>query len=53
MALTTVTVARDAELSPGVITWGALFLGLYVVAHVVVRLTVEYADGALLHSRPC
>ena len=30
------------------ITWGALFLGLYLVAHVVVRRTVPYADGALL-----
>ena len=29
-------------------TWGALFLGLYVVAHVVVRRTAPYADGALL-----
>jgi cell division protein FtsW (lipid II flippase) len=48
VALATVTVARDAELSPDVVTWGALFLGLYVVAHVVVRRTVPYADGALL-----
>jgi cell division protein FtsW (lipid II flippase) len=48
VALATVTVARDAELSPGVVTWGALFLGLYVVAHVVVRRTAPYADGALL-----
>ncbi len=48
VALATVTLARDAELSPDVVTWGALFLGLYVVAHVVVRRTVPYADGALL-----
>jgi cell division protein FtsW (lipid II flippase) len=48
VALATVTVARDAEVSPDVVTWGALFLGLYVVAHVVIRRTVPYADGALL-----
>ena len=48
VALATVTLARDAELSPDVVTWGALFLGLYVIAHVVVRRTVPYADGALL-----
>ena len=29
-------------------TWGVLFLCLYLVAHVVVRRTVPYADGALL-----
>jgi cell division protein FtsW (lipid II flippase) len=48
VALATVTLARDAELSPDVVAWGALFLGLYVVAHVVVRRTVPHADGALL-----
>ena len=48
VALATVTLARDAELSPDVVVWGALFLGLYVVAHFVVRRTVPYADGALL-----
>jgi cell division protein FtsW (lipid II flippase) len=48
VALATVTLARDAEISPDVVTWGALFLGLYVVAHLVVRRTVPYADGALL-----
>ena len=48
VALASVTIARDAEVSPVVVTWGALFLGLYVVAHVVVRRTVPYADGALL-----
>jgi len=48
VALATVTLARDAELSPDVVVWGALFLVLYVAAHVVVRRTVPYADGALL-----
>lgn len=48
VALATITLARDAEISPGVVTWGALFLALYVVAHVVVRRTVPHADAALL-----
>jgi cell division protein FtsW (lipid II flippase) len=48
IALASVTLARDAELSPSAVTWGALFLGLYLVAHVVVRRTVPFADGALL-----
>ena len=47
-ALATVTIARDSEVSPSVLTYGALFLGLYVAAHVVVRRTVPYADPALL-----
>jgi cell division protein FtsW (lipid II flippase) len=48
VALALVTLARDAELSPEVFTWGALFFALYVVAHVVIRRTAPYADGALL-----
>src|SRR4029079_1662471 len=48
IALATVTIARDAEVSASAIAWGALFLALYLVAHVVVRRTVPYADGALL-----
>jgi cell division protein FtsW (lipid II flippase) len=48
VALATVTLARDAEISPDVVTWGALFIALYVAAHIVVRRTVPYADGALL-----
>jgi cell division protein FtsW (lipid II flippase) len=48
VALATITLARDAEISPDVPLWGALFVGLYLVAHVVVRRTVPYADGALL-----
>jgi cell division protein FtsW (lipid II flippase) len=47
-ALATVTIARDSEVSPSVFTYGALFLGLYVAAHVVVRRTVPDADPALL-----
>jgi cell division protein FtsW (lipid II flippase) len=48
VALATVTLARDAEISPDVLTWGAVFLGLYVVAHVFIRRAAPYADGALL-----
>ena len=48
VALASVTIARDTEVAASAVTWGALFLGLYVVAHVVVRRTVPYADGALL-----
>jgi cell division protein FtsW (lipid II flippase) len=48
VALASVTIARDAEVSASAATYGALFLGLYLVAHVVARRTVPYADGALL-----
>ncbi len=48
IALSSVTIARDAEVSAAAMTWGALFLALYLAAHVVVRRTVPYADGALL-----
>jgi cell division protein FtsW (lipid II flippase) len=48
VALTSVTLARDAEVAASSVTWAALFLVLYLVAHVVARRTVPYADGALL-----
>lgn len=48
IALTTVVLAQDVAATSRALTWGALFLGLYVIAHVVVRRTVPYADGALL-----
>ena len=48
IALASVTIARDAEIAASALTWGALFLGLYLAAHIVVRRTVPYADGALL-----
>ncbi len=48
VALATVTISRDAEVSPSAALWGAFFLALYLVAHIVVRRTVPYADGALL-----
>jgi cell division protein FtsW (lipid II flippase) len=48
VALASVTIARDSEVSARALTWSALFVALYIVAHVVVRRTVPYADGALL-----
>jgi cell division protein FtsW (lipid II flippase) len=48
IALATVTIAREAEVAASAPTYGALFLGLYLAAHVVVRRTVPYADPALL-----
>ncbi|HSI98188.1 MAG TPA: hypothetical protein VK926_07485, partial [Gaiellaceae bacterium] len=47
-ALASVAIARDAVISVDVVRYGALFLGLYLVAHVVVRRAVPFADPALL-----
>jgi cell division protein FtsW (lipid II flippase) len=43
-----VTVSRSAEVSSSVFTYAALFLAVYLAAHVVVRRVTPYADGALL-----
>ncbi len=48
IALASVTIARDSQFSGDAVLWAALFLGLYLVAHVVARRTVPDADGALL-----
>jgi cell division protein FtsW (lipid II flippase) len=48
IGLATVTIAREAQVEPGAITYGVMFLGLYLAAHLVVRRTVPYADPALL-----
>jgi cell division protein FtsW (lipid II flippase) len=48
VAFAGVTASRSAEVSSDVFVYGAIFLAVYVVAHVVVRRTVPYADGALL-----
>jgi cell division protein FtsW (lipid II flippase) len=48
VALATVVVARDLDVSTGPAAWGAAILGLYLAAHVVVRRTVPDADPALL-----
>ena len=47
-ALASVTIARESEISVSAISYGAVFLALYLAAHIVVRLTAPYADGALL-----
>ena len=48
VALSSVTIARSSEISTRAVTYAAAFLGLYLVAHLVARRTVPYADGALL-----
>jgi cell division protein FtsW (lipid II flippase) len=48
IALASVNIARSTEVSPDAVTFGVLFLALYVAAHIVVRRTVPYADSALL-----
>ncbi|MGH3134115.1 MAG: FtsW/RodA/SpoVE family cell cycle protein [Gaiellaceae bacterium] len=48
IALATVTIARESEVSASALTYGVVFLALYLAAHVVVRRTVPSADGALL-----
>ena len=47
-ALASVTIARDSVVSASAVTYGLAFVGLYLAAHVVVRRTAPYADGALL-----
>jgi len=47
-ALASITVARDNQISPRALVSAALFLGLYLVAHVAVRRLAPYADSALL-----
>ena len=47
-ALASVTIARESEISVSAVSYGAVFLALYLAAHIVVRLTAPYADGALL-----
>jgi cell division protein FtsW (lipid II flippase) len=48
VAVTTVVLAQSIAVPSRAVTWGAMFLGLYLVAHVAIRRTVPYADGALL-----
>ena len=48
IALATVTIAREAELSSSAATYAVLFLAAYLAVHVVVRRTVPHADPALL-----
>jgi cell division protein FtsW (lipid II flippase) len=48
VALTSATIAHDSATSTRAVGYAAAFLGLYLVAHVVTRVTVPNADGALL-----
>jgi cell division protein FtsW (lipid II flippase) len=48
VAFAAVTAARSAEVSSDVFVYGSIFLAVYVAAHLVVRWTAPYADGALL-----
>jgi cell division protein FtsW (lipid II flippase) len=48
VALASVAIAREAEVSPSYVRYGLLFGALYVGAHVVIRRTVPAADPALL-----
>ena len=48
VALASVAIAREAEVSPAYARYGLAFAALYLVAHVVIRRTVPGADPALL-----
>jgi cell division protein FtsW (lipid II flippase) len=48
VALASVAIAREAEVSPSFVGYGLAFGLLYLVAHVVVRGTAPAADPALL-----
>jgi cell division protein FtsW (lipid II flippase) len=43
-----VYIARQEQISTASLSYAAYFLGLYLVAHLVARLTVRYADPYLL-----
>ena len=43
-----VYIARQAVVSTASLTYAAIFFGLYLVAHVVCRITVPFADSYLL-----
>jgi cell division protein FtsW (lipid II flippase) len=43
-----VYIARQAEISSESLSYAAFFVGLYLIAHLVARLTVPYADPYLL-----
>jgi len=43
-----VYIARQEEISSGSLTYGAIFLALYLAAHLVARRTVPHADPYLL-----
>src|SRR5262245_7101727 len=43
-----VYIARQSVVSTGSVAYALIFLGLYLVAHAIVRATVPYADPYLL-----
>jgi cell division protein FtsW (lipid II flippase) len=48
LGFASVYIARSEVVSPQSLTYAAFFLGVYLVAHVVARLTVPHADPYLL-----
>jgi cell division protein FtsW (lipid II flippase) len=48
IGFTAVFIARQATISTASLSYAAFFLGLYLAAHVVCRLTLPYADPYLL-----
>ncbi|HJV29942.1 MAG TPA: FtsW/RodA/SpoVE family cell cycle protein, partial [Gaiellaceae bacterium] len=48
LGFTSVYIARSEVVSPESLTYAAFFLLVYLIAHVVTRLTVPYADPYLL-----
>lgn len=48
IGFTSVYVARQSEISTATLSYAALFLGLYLAAHVVARLSLPAADPYLL-----
>jgi cell division protein FtsW (lipid II flippase) len=48
LGFASVYIARSEVVSPQSLTYAAFFLGLYLIAHVVARFTVPYADPYLL-----
>ena len=48
LGFASVYIARQAVIGWGSLTYAAFFVGLYVAAHIVARITVPYADPYLL-----
>ena len=48
LGFASVYIARQEEVSTESLSYAAFFIGIYLVAHVVARLTVPYADPYLL-----
>jgi cell division protein FtsW (lipid II flippase) len=48
LGFASVYIARQSEISTGSLSYAAFFFGLYLVAHIVARLTVPHADPYLL-----